>query len=258
MIGFDLTGKVAVVAGAGRGIGAAVSTTLAAAGAQVLAVDARADRAAEVVAAITAAGGTAAPFTSELTADDAPEAISRTAVEVFGRVDILVTAAGGYQRITGKAPSTQTSDEVWDLVHAINVRYVFRLAKAFIEQLRAQASGGSIVCVSSMSGTGAVPGTIAYGAAKAGLNSLVQTLAVEYARDGIRVNAVAPGRIDTPAAPVRDPHGWNIPLGRVGTAQDVADVAVFLASDRAGYVTGAILPVDGGIGAAICLHEVNR
>jgi 3-oxoacyl-[acyl-carrier protein] reductase len=253
MIAIDLSGKAAVVAGAGRGIGAAIATTLAAAGAQTLVVDLLPERVTETVSAIRAGGATAAGCQVDLTSDEAPDVVVRAALEAFGRIDILATAAGGFAPFFPPTATHETTDDMWDFIQGVNLRYVFRLARAAVSQMREQGKGGSIVGLSSILGTGGRPGVVPYAAAKAGIISLVQTMAVEYGSDGIRVNAVAPGRIDTPASPATTRVAPYIPLGRIGGPEEIASVVAFLASDCASYVTGQVILVDGGASTTIGL-----
>ena len=242
----DLTDRVAIVTGASRGIGRAVARQLAAAGAIVVAA-AREQHAAEVVAEITGAGGHA-----ELASIDVTDAASVTrmverTVEQHGRVDVLVSNAG----IARDQLMLRMKREDWDAVLATNLTAAFTCAQAVVRSMVRRRSG-RIIVISSVVGQMGNTGQVNYAASKAGLIGFAKALAREVASRGITVNVVAPGLIDTDmarAAVDGGPDGWlaKVPLGRLGTPDDVAAAVCFLASDAASYITGQILGVNGGM-----------
>jgi NAD(P)-dependent dehydrogenase (short-subunit alcohol dehydrogenase family) len=241
-----LAGQVAVVAGGGRGIGAAVARTLASAGAAVAVIDVETDRASEVVDAIAGSGGHALAIRAELR--DAPqvEAAIHQAAATFGGVHVLVNVAGGMHAYAPWRRLADWDEETWDEIIDRNLRYVFLTTRAMVRQLLAAGTGGSVVNIASISGETSAPNHTAYGAAKAGLSNLTRTLAVEYGPDQIRFNAVAPGSVATPAVADRVSSATAAPLQRWATPEDIANAVVFLASPLAAYVTGQTLLVDGG------------
>ncbi|HEY7380914.1 MAG TPA: glucose 1-dehydrogenase [Gaiella sp.] len=242
----DFSGRTAIVTGAAGSIGSAVTRLLRAQGADVVASDVR---------AVPAVDGLVTVEGDASLAETAARTVA-TAVERFGRLDVLVNNAGHivYKSIL------DTSDEDWDRVMAVNVRSMFVHCRAAIPVMREQG-GGTIVNVASISGLIGIPALTAYTASKGAVVQLTRQLAVEWAPEGIRVNAVAPGAIDTPfltdfVAAQDDPEGvaasirGEHPLGRFGTPEEIAETIVFLASDRASFVTGAVLAADGGFTAA--------
>jgi 3-oxoacyl-[acyl-carrier protein] reductase len=242
----NLSGRVAIVTGASRGIGRAVARRLAAAGAQVCAA-ARADNAAGVTDEIVAAGGTAVAASVDVTDPAAVERMVQGALERFGRVDILVNNAG----IARDGLLLRMKREDWDAVLATNLTAVYTCTQAVLRSMLKQR-GGRIIGISSVVGQTGNPGQANYAASKAGLIGFAKALAREVASRGVTVNVVAPGLIDTEmtqALDARSREQWaaQIPLGRVGTPDDVAAAVCFLASDEASYITGQVLAVNGGM-----------
>ena len=233
-----------VIGGGGGGIGRAVTRRLGAAGSAVAVADVDAERANEAAAELTDAVALTADV-RELGALD--ELVTRAADELGG-LDILVTVVGGQLAFVPAARIHETTDEDWDLMFDLNVRYVARAVRATLRRFLEQGRGGTIVSVGSITGVAASPMQSAYGAAKAGLASLARSVAAEYSGDGIRMNVVACGPIATPVAAAAQAGGkldW-IPLGRPGTPTEVAEAVVFLASPLSSYITGQSLVVDGG------------
>jgi NAD(P)-dependent dehydrogenase (short-subunit alcohol dehydrogenase family) len=253
VVEISLEGKTAVVAGGGRGIGAAVSEYLGLAGASVVVVDKSEERATATAERIRADGGTAVPVVADLLQSSDSAEIAERAVREYGGIDILANVAGGAWAYAPVRRLHDIPDEEWDLVVGLNLRYVFTLSREVIRVMLRQGRGGSIVNVASVAGVFSSPNSSHYGAAKAGVISLTRTLAHEYGKEGIRVNSVAPGRIETPATPAASlgetdgsEYQETIPLGFVGQPIEIAKAVAFFASDLASYVTGQILMVDGG------------
>lgn len=242
----DLTGRVALVTGASRGIGRAVAQRLAARGAIVVAA-ARADHADETAEIVRRAGGGAESASLDVTDAAAVRRVVADAVSRHGRLDILVSNAG----IARDQLLPRLSREDWDAVVATNLTATFSLAQAAIRPMLKQRSG-RIIVVSSVVGQMGNAGQTAYAASKAGLIGFAKSLAREVASRGITVNIVAPGLIDTEMTRALREHAqldWEarIPLGRLGTVDDVAGAVSFLASDEAAYITGHVLAVNGGM-----------
>jgi 3-oxoacyl-[acyl-carrier protein] reductase len=242
----DLSGKVAIVTGASRGIGRAVAARLAARGAHVIAA-ARADHAEGTVSAIQAAGGRAVAASVDVTDRASVDAMIGGTLEQHGRIDILVNNAG----ITRDQLLLRMKREEWDQVIATNLTAAFGCAQAVIKPMIKQR-GGRIISISSVVGQMGNAGQANYAASKAGLIGFSKALAREVASRNITVNVVAPGLIDTDmtrAVTDKVQVDWaaQIPLGRLGAADDVAAAVCFLASDEASYITGQVLAVNGGM-----------
>jgi 3-oxoacyl-[acyl-carrier protein] reductase len=242
----DLSGKVAIVTGASRGIGRAVAVDLASRGATVVAV-ARGDNASGTTAEIQAAGGAAVAASADVTDRASVDAVIARAVEQFGRIDILVNNAG----ITRDQLLMRMKADDWDQVIATNLTAAFGCAQAVIKPMIKQRSG-RIISISSVVGQSGNAGQANYAASKAGLIGFSKALAREVASRNITVNVVAPGLIDTDmtrAITDRAQGDWaaQIPLGRLGAVEDVAAAVCFLASDEASYITGQVLAVNGGM-----------
>ncbi len=254
---FDLTGKGAIVTGAAMGIGQAIASRLAEAGAGVMITDINPEAASQTVEQIMARGGKARAIHADATsADDAKKAVEAT-VESFGRLDILVNNAGIYPF----SPILEISEEMWDKVLDINIKGVYFYSRAAAKEMIKAGQGGKIVNMASMEGLRPRADLAHYVTSKGGVVMLTKALALELAPHNILVNAVAPGGIVTPGAwehaaalmamgrsleEIRDAFMARLPMGRMGEPDDVAKVALFLASAAADYMTGSILLVDGG------------
>ena len=242
----DLSGKIALVTGASRGIGRAIAMTLAARGAYVVAA-ARGDNAAGTVAAILEAGGRGESVALDVTTADGAQLLVADVLARHGRVDILVNNAG----IARDQLMLRMKRDDWDQVIATNLTAAFACAQAVLKPMVKQR-GGRIISISSVVGQSGNAGQANYAASKAGLIGFSKALAREVASRGITVNVVAPGLIETDmtkALTEQAQGGWaaQIPLGRAGTPHDVAAAVCFLASDEASYITGHVLAVNGGM-----------
>ncbi|HEY8450149.1 MAG TPA: glucose 1-dehydrogenase [Bacillota bacterium] len=241
----EFAGRVVLITGSAAGIGAGLARAFAGQGARVVVNSRKAERLEPIVAEIRAQGGEVLPITANVRDYEQVRAMIEQAVEHFGRLDVLINNAAG----TFRTPAEQLTPNGWRAVIDTNLNGAFYCCHAAFPHLK--ASGGTIINISSVAGCVPSPSRAHYGASKAALNHLTETLAVEWGPHGIRVNAVAPGPILTEASSWADPakaaeRQRLVPLGRIGRVEDVIGACLFLASERAAYVNGAILRVDGG------------
>ena len=245
---YSLEGRVAVVTGAGRGIGQGIAEDFAKAGAKVVLAARRTEEIKGVEQRIREVGGTAIAITADVTKSSDLDKLGSTAINEFGKLTDWINNAGGSPL---RMPAKELPREEWHKTIALNLTSIYEgclAAERYMEK-------GSIINITSGAGTGPVPGSAHYGAAKAGTNSLTWTFAAEFAPN-IRVNAVAPGAIPTEVmlkAIGKDEtqldsilEEWNIPLGRLGTPADISSACIYLSSDAASWISGEILRVGGG------------
>jgi NAD(P)-dependent dehydrogenase (short-subunit alcohol dehydrogenase family) len=249
---FEMSGKIALVTGAGSGIGAAIARTLAAAGARVFATDRNPATASETAEQIRSAGGRADSIELDVTNEDVCRLRAADVLAGGGRLDVLVNNAGiGH---VGTMVSTVGTD--LDDLYAVNVRGVFNVTKAFLPGMLARRSG-AIVNMASVGGTVGIPDRLAYCTTKFAVVGLTKSMALDHAAEGIRVNCVCPGRVETAFVAARlreypDPEqayrqmSSTQAVGRMGRAEEIAAAVLYLASDEAAFVTGSALMIDGG------------
>jgi NAD(P)-dependent dehydrogenase (short-subunit alcohol dehydrogenase family) len=249
-----LEGKAALITGSGSGQGRAAALAFAQHGARIAVIDIDDAGAAETVRQVKSAGGSAFALHADVSLRPDCDKMVQAAVDQFGRLDVLYNNAA----VQMSGTLLECTEEQWDLTLATNLSAIFWACRAAIPHMLA-GGGGSILNTASTLGLIGSPGFVAYGAAKAGLIALTRQIAVEYA-PLIRANVIAPGSIDTPrfqrvAARQSDPAGYveaiarNVPQRRLGSAEDVAGIALFLASDLSAYTSGAVVPADGGLAA---------
>lgn len=245
---FDFTGKVAIVTGGASGIGEAIARTLAAGGAKVVVADLNADAARATAEALVAAGGTASAFAVDVAEADQVEAMVAFATSTYDGLHLAVNNAGigGVAAPTGEYPI-----DAWHKVIDVNLNGVFYGLRYEIPAILA-SGGGSIVNIASILGSVAFANSPAYVAAKHGVLGLTKSAAIEYAKQGVRVNSIGPGFIDTPLLSKNLPFdalayiaGLH-PIGRLGTSEEVAGITAFLLSSEASFITGSYHLVDGG------------
>jgi NAD(P)-dependent dehydrogenase (short-subunit alcohol dehydrogenase family) len=255
-----LDGKVALITGAGNGMGRVASVLFAQEGARIVVADWSDDGGAETVAAIEAAGGTATFVKVDVAKAEQVEAMVAAAIDRFGALHVLYNNAGIFPADDGGV--TETPEPTWDRVMEVNLKGVWLGCKYGVPAILA-SGGGSIVNVASFVALmGAATAQIAYTASKGGVLAMTREIAVEYGRQNIRANSLCPGPIATPmleelmSDPARKQRRLvHIPMGRLGQADELAKAALFLASDESSFMTGAQLVVDGGITAAYVTPE---
>ena len=243
----SLQGRIALVSGASQGIGRACALERARAGATVVLAARNESKLAEAVAEIESAGGKSAAFALDVASEDSIKSAAKAIIERFGKVEILVNNAG----ITRDGLMMAMKRPDWDDVLGTNLTGAFLLTQALLRPML-KNRWGRIINISSVVGRTGQGGQVNYAASKAGLIGLTRSLAREVASRGITVNAVAPGYIETPMTAVLDEKQRSammatIPLGRAGTDLEIAQSVSFLASDAAGYITGHVLDVNGGM-----------
>ena len=253
---FSLAGRVAVVAGGGGAIGAALAEGLAGAGARVAVTGRTQETLDAAVARVQAAGSEGLAIAGDATIEEDADRVVREAVDRFGRVDVVVNAVGGGAGEVLFA-AEQYPRDAWDWIMELNVRSTLVATQAVARALIEQGEGGAVLNISSVrSLLGINAGYSAYVAAKGAISALTRQWATEWAKHGIRVNAIMPTFVDTPqvASLLSDPAFKagivnRIPLGRVGETRDLVGPAIFLCSDAASFVTGHVLSIDGGLTA---------
>jgi NAD(P)-dependent dehydrogenase (short-subunit alcohol dehydrogenase family) len=252
-----LTGKVAMVWGGGSGMGEAAARRLAEEGCRLVIVDRDADAAARTAAALDQDGRGALAVTADVRVEADVRQATEAAVAAFGTVHLSASVVG----VAGWKPLVEMSVEQWDHDQQLNLRPAFLIGREVARVMIEQGHGGALAFVSSISGMQGAALHGGYGAAKAAMNALVKTMAVEWGGRGIRVNAVAPGPIATArikASPEMDALlARRIPLQRMGRLSEIAEVLAFLLSDMSSYMTGETLTVDGGWMAAPLIHPAD-
>ena len=250
-----LTDRVAVVTGGGGGIGAATARLFAQHGARVVIADIDAERARRTAEEITASSGSALAVGADVRDEDRVAALSRTVLDRYGRVDVLVNNVGHWLRHPGDF--VDTDPQLWDDLYSINLHHVFLVTHAFLRAMIDQHAG-AIVNVSSVEGLRGYPEDPVYAAFKAAVIHFTRSLAVQVGRDGVRVNGIGPDVTESLQVPysqwlsAEEQTQWPqwVPVGRMGLPEDQARVILFLASDLSAFVTGHTIPTDGGTGAA--------
>ena len=248
-------GKVAVVTGAATGIGRAVALAFAEEGASVAMADVNAAGLAAAGEAIDASGGQSLSIIADVSDSEAAQRMARETVEAFGAIHYLVASAG----IQTYGTVVDTDEATWDRTLAVNLKGVYLAAKCCLPEM-AKAGGGAVVNVASVQGLMSQPNVAAYAASKGAVIAMTRTMALDHAKDNIRANSLCPGSIDTPmlrgSAKLFSPDdpsaalnewGGLHALGRIGTPDEMAQVALFLASDAASFMTGAAVVADGGL-----------
>jgi len=253
---YGLRDKVAIVTGGGGGIGRGIVLELSKAGASVVIAEVDSEATKKTEDEVRRMGGKALGVVADVQQDDQVDHVVREALDAFGAVDVLVNNVGGLCGIERKISFWEMSEILWDKVIRLNTKPLFLCSKAVANIMIQQRKGGCIINITSI--VGLVPPSslcAPYGLVKAGIINFTTTAAADLGRYGIRVNAIAPGRVETPMTDrlyrdhpwAREPQIRMIPLGRIGKPEDIGRVAVFLASDAASYVSGHTILVSGGL-----------
>lgn len=252
-------GKIAIITGAGQGIGKGIAEVFAKSGASVLIADIDVAAARETARAIIASGGEAIAQQTDVTSWDSAQAMAAAAMSGFGRIDVLCSNAGIYPecRLEDMTPAQ------WDHVLAVNLKGAFLTLKACLPQMKSQGRGRVIITSSITGNRTAMPALAHYAASKAGVNGFIRAAAFEVAKYDITVNGVEPGMVDTAAlrtmgADVAKQARKIVPLGRLASVEDIAHAMAFLASDEAAYITGQTIVVDGGLTLSEMQSMVER
>lgn len=246
-MGSRFAGKVAVVTGGAKGIGGAISRGLAAEGAEVVILDIDDAAGAKTAREIVGKGGTASFFHADVSKKADADAGVANAVKKYGRIDVLCQNVGIFPRVF----FDDMTEADWDRVMNVNLKSAFFVLKACIPVMQKQKHGRIVITTSVTGPRTAIPGLSHYAASKGGLNGLIKGIAIEQAKNGIAINGVEPGTVYTDGVKAQFGESFNegigrIPMGRLGTPEDIAGPVLFLASDEAGYVTGHTLIIDGG------------
>lgn len=243
---FSLKEKVAIVTGAGRGIGRSIAMGLAEAGATVIVASRTKEQIEDTASAITLKGGNSLAITADVRSKEKIEYLVNMALTNYGKIDILVNNAGGMFSVN----TMKMSENQWDVIISENLKSVF-LCSQTVGKIMINQKSGSIINIASIVGVVAQPLNAAYAASKAGVINLTKTMAIDLAPYGIRVNGIAPGLIITPGTEwlYQDPENMSqaIPLARGGRPEDIVGGVIYLASDASQYVTGETIVIDGGL-----------
>ncbi len=248
---YELSGKVAIVTGAGKGIGYEVAGVLAAAGAKVVIADLKQEICDEAVSGLKSEGFDAIGISADVSSKKSVEELAEKTVSTFGSIDILINNAG----VTiPESPIFDVTEDQWDFVHNVDLKGLYFTSQVIAEKMKKLGNGGRIVNLTSAAGIMTPKYVSVYGAAKAAVKHLTGIMAKEWARWGINVNAVAPGYVNTDMLKPMLENEKNaqvvlksIPMRRYGEVRDVANVILFLVTEASNYLTGVVIPIDGGM-----------